>query len=420
MRHSDVFDSFVKIAQKKGLISQGDHAEHTEKNLDNPRWDSLSIEQIGKLYGVKPDAPEDMKYKRNIIEDAHPDPLVISPSYDKLNGLIENENEGQDIRIHISLKEPDGHLVNRKYAEQQLVLSLVRVANDLDNRNEEELRVLADACLLQVAKKKILKQAVAPLLLIAPIVAVLGGLYFQQHFRAASQGFQQDQQKLLAEIDDLLNSTSSWGVGYEYKANFINLVKDLRSKVVSFYRLEKQIEPLINQLQTPKTRSELEEIAQQPETQELMRAYAAFSGAAQELEPYLEQVMNDFSSEMFKQQQIANKGFLSGLVDKTQVLHGGWGMIKDDFDDVKYALQTYMKDIGDILEALKAAESFKQNAQRQLASAHMFDEKSEAPQPAPATAPQAVPASTTAPRGREAPPWADLETEFGDLSKGLI
>lgn len=159
MIRSDIFESFIKIAQKEGLISEADHAEHTEKDFHetNPRHDSLSIEQIGKLYNNKPSLPKDMEYEKNIMEDAHPDSIVISPSYDKLNGLVENENEGQNIRMRIVMKEPDGHLTQRKYAEKQLILSLVRVANELDNQNKEGLRILADTCLEQASIKKKLK-----------------------------------------------------------------------------------------------------------------------------------------------------------------------------------------------------------------------------------------------------------------------
>ena len=66
MNHSKIFDEFVKIAKKEGLIPESDHAEHTEHDFTetNPRHDSLSIEQIGKLYNNKPNLPEDMK---NII-----------------------------------------------------------------------------------------------------------------------------------------------------------------------------------------------------------------------------------------------------------------------------------------------------------------------------------------------------------------
>jgi hypothetical protein len=156
MRRSDIFESFAKIAQEQGLISEAEHAEHTETSFSeaNPRMDSLTIEQISKLYNTKPELPKDMEYKRNIIENAHPDSVVVSPSYDKLNGLVENENEGQNIRIRLIMKEPDGHLTNRKYAEKNLILSLVRVANELDNSNNDELRKLADVCLLQASSKK--------------------------------------------------------------------------------------------------------------------------------------------------------------------------------------------------------------------------------------------------------------------------
>src|SRR5574337_1211334 len=156
MSRSDLFESFVKIAQEQGLLAEGEHAEHTEKDFSetNPRPDSLSIEQIGKLYGTKPALPADMEYKRNIIEDAHPESVVLSPSHDKLNGLVENENEGQNIRLRIVMKQPDGHLTQRKYAEKNLVLSLVRIANELDNRGNDELRKLADVCLTQATSKK--------------------------------------------------------------------------------------------------------------------------------------------------------------------------------------------------------------------------------------------------------------------------
>src|ERR1035437_8170321 len=98
MNNSDIFNNFIKIARKEGIISESDHAEHTEKDFHetNPRHDSLSIEQIGKLYNNKPDLPEDMKYKNNIMEDTHPESVIISPSHDKLNGLVENEIEGQN------------------------------------------------------------------------------------------------------------------------------------------------------------------------------------------------------------------------------------------------------------------------------------------------------------------------------------
>lgn len=151
MRKSEVFEEFVKIAQQKGMVQ----SDETQKKLQKThRADSLDISAIEALYGVKPNLPKDMEYEDNIMETAHPNSVVTSPSYDKLNGLVENNMERQNIMLHIVNKTPDGLLTQRKYAEKNLLLSLIKVANDLDNKNQKDLRVLADACLLQVSKKK--------------------------------------------------------------------------------------------------------------------------------------------------------------------------------------------------------------------------------------------------------------------------
>jgi len=100
MSRSEIFDSFVKIAQEKGMISN-DSSEAKKKLEQTGRADSLDASAIEALYGVKPDAPKSMEYKKNIMEVAHPNSVVVSPSYDKLNGLVESEIERQNINLHI-------------------------------------------------------------------------------------------------------------------------------------------------------------------------------------------------------------------------------------------------------------------------------------------------------------------------------
>lgn len=150
MRNSEIFEAFVKIAEEKGLISKAESSK--EKLEKNPRADSLNNKDIEKLYNVSPETNKDMSYKRNIVELAHPKKAIIGPSYDKLNGLVENVNERQDIMYNIVSRQPTGQLFNKKYAEHQLVMSLVRVANDMDNKEQEELMALADICLEQIKK----------------------------------------------------------------------------------------------------------------------------------------------------------------------------------------------------------------------------------------------------------------------------
>ena len=378
------------------MISEAkEHAEHEESDFHetNTRHDSLSIEQISKLYNNKPQAPKGMEYKKNIMEIAHPDMLVISPSYDKLNGLIENENEGQNIRIHISLKEPDGNLVQRKYAEKQLMLSLVRVANDLDNSGQEDLAKLADVCLEQTSKKKLTKLAFWPVAI--AIASAVGALYAKQHMAFHSDGFNADYQKANAEIDDLLNSNTNFGVGYQYTPAFLQMMNKLKTELASLNTEVQKITPILDKLQTPRTGQELSSLAQQPETQEVTQSLQEFQTVFDEVNPYIMTVINNFGNEQFKQRAIAQKGLLTSWTDSAEILHGGGGLIADDFDDVKHALQTLGKDISNIADGLKKSQSIKQTVTQQLEASQTQSKQvfeGGAPEIAPEGAQEAKPA----------------------------
>lgn len=389
MRHSDIFDDFAKIAMEKGLISKGSPEELKRKLEENPRMDSLDISAIEALYGVKPDTPKDMQYKKNIIEDAHPNSVVVSPSYDKLNGLVENLNERQNIIMNIVQRTPDGHIVNRKYAEQQLLLTLVRIGNDLDNRNQTELRTLADVCLEQTAiaaKKKVnltknsaAAVAAAPLaaaglapLTIASLIAVpviLGAIYLQQHIGLLNEGFESNHAKLMSEIDDLLNASVSWGVGRQYTQEFVTAMQEFKKELEKRYGDYQRILPIIKSLEKARTGKELLDLAKSPESKTVINAYKFFREEMDDFLPYLNKIEQNFKSETYKIRQIEDKGWLEKAVDWTQILHGGWGFIADDFDDVNRAIVPYKKSIGDILKVLQEAESVEKNAKQQVDTA---------------------------------------------------
>lgn len=164
-RRSDIFDSYAKIAEEKGLISLAEEQESSQpakpkesaklkryKKDSYPRMGSDDLSTIEALYGVKPD--NSIKYELNIMEAAHPKPVVIAPSYDKINGLVENNIERQNIISNIALKPTNGNIDQRKYAQKELVMELVRLANDLDNSGNEELRVIADKCIEDISSEK--------------------------------------------------------------------------------------------------------------------------------------------------------------------------------------------------------------------------------------------------------------------------
>lgn len=149
---SDIFEQYAKLAEEQGLIKLGKDSKELEeyKNSDVARVGSDDQSTIELLYGVKPNGDE---YEENIAEIAHPNAVVIVPSYDKLNALVENVNERHNISRNIVEKQPDGNLGNPKYARKELIMELVRVANEMDARSKEELFKLADECLIGLNKE---------------------------------------------------------------------------------------------------------------------------------------------------------------------------------------------------------------------------------------------------------------------------
>lgn len=370
MNKSEVFDNFIKIAQDKGMISE-DAPEKAKKILEKThRADSLDISAIEALYNVKPNMPKDMEYERNIIEDAHPNAAIVSPSYDKLNGLVENLNERQNILLNIVNKTPNGHGTLHKNAKKDFVLSLAKVGNHLDVQKANKLMVLADVCLSQLAIKK---HAFAPVAI--GIAAAVGALYAQQHMSFTNEGFQKNHEKLIGEIDDLLNSNSNFGVGSEYTPEFHQMMVDFKGKIMSFYGLYQKVYPLITNLEKPKTAKELMDLSQQPETDSVIKAYHVLRDAVNQMTPYLDGIKRDFSSENFKSRQTADKGILTSLVDKSKIFHGGKGLIADDFDDVVRAIDPYEKSIADMLDIFKKAESIEKSAKVQMDQAMAENQK---------------------------------------------
>lgn len=150
---SDIFDAYAKLALERGLIKNSEESKELKRYKDDeyPRAGSDTEEVIKALYGIKPDSS--IKYKNNIMEAAHPEKVILTPAYDRINALIENNIERQKIMINITQKPVNGHLTQHKYAQQDLALALTKVANDMDNQDMDELRLLADACLDQLYKE---------------------------------------------------------------------------------------------------------------------------------------------------------------------------------------------------------------------------------------------------------------------------
>lgn len=388
MRRSEIFDSFVKIAQEKGMISN-DSSEAKKKLEQTGRADSLDISAIEALYGVKPNTPKGMEYKKNIIEDAHPNAVVVSPSYDKLNGLVENENERQNIMLHIVQKTPDGLLTQRKYAEQDLLVSLVRLGNYLDNQDQDELRVLADRCLEQVSQEPLKKNSeiTKKAQIVEGIIgvgALLGAIYLKNHMRFINDGFEQNHEKLIAEIDDLINSNDNFEVGVKYKPEFIQEMETFKSQLEAFSNVVKEAIPVIDKYEEPRTVDQLIKDNGSAIGQAARQAYGKFRMAYENLIPVMKKVLTNFANEAYKARQIEEKGFFNKLIDAPQFLHGGRGLVADDFDDVRHALETYRISLTEIADTLRKAQTIEKESEQEIASA----KKEAPPEGAPGQSPE--------------------------------
>jgi hypothetical protein len=357
---SDILKNFEKIMSEKGAISKKAEKKSTHE--------TRSPKEINDLYHVKPDTAKGMDYDRHIGQLAHKDMAVVLPAHDKLNGLVETDQERQNIMINLVLKPTHGHLGAKKYAESQLMGSLIRVAQDLDNQDIEELRVLADTCIDQLQKKAFEKEALAPLAIVGIVAAVAaagGLLYWQQHHDAASMGFRQDSLTMISELKDLANA-GGWGrdeLKSEFKSEINNAISELSALNTEYGALEGVIEDI----ESMKTGSQLKTVL---DTAKMLQSkpnyqavYEKFKAMAKNVEPMLTKLETNFKNEAYKKRQVKDKGIWSEINDMVGgALHGGKGLIKDDFDDVVRTLPAYRASITEVLELIAGAESAEKKA----------------------------------------------------------
>lgn len=221
--NSEIFDEYAKIALEEGLISEAE-----EKT--NPRYDSLELSDIEILYNIKPNGEDD-----DILDKAHPAPVIIAPAYDRVNGLVENLKERQKVMIGIAMKPTQGTLTGHRYASanQELLDEVIKVSFMLDKNDQEELMSLADSC-----SEALTKTAIAPLIIagiIAGVVALFGagGVLYTSN-NPKSQGIKNDALRALSELDDVVKKYPEAGVVLSPVITNIQKVVQLSDAFVSY------------------------------------------------------------------------------------------------------------------------------------------------------------------------------------------
>lgn len=220
MSDSEVFDNYADAMKDQGLVAEADYAD--------ARVGSDDVSDIDAFYNLKTD-----KEDKHIIDQAHPFMAVVSPSYDLMNGVVENIRERHNVMVGIALREPRGHLTQHRYvhAKKELVDELVRIGFTLDHNDEHGLMKLADSCSERLVK-------VAYWWLIpAGVAAVLGGVAAVNKTKPSDQGVLNNIENTLEQIEEaraevpnlsnvtdnlvnIINQFKSYAMNYESQAQF--------------------------------------------------------------------------------------------------------------------------------------------------------------------------------------------------------
>lgn len=366
MRNSDIFDAYAKILESKDAI--------TKKASDEAK-------EIEKLYNVEPEASEGMTYKKNIVELAHPDMAVVSPSYDKLNALVENLNERQNIMINLVNRIPTGNLTARKNAQQDLLLSIIKAANTVDDADEKELTLLSDACITDLSTTGFKKEAIAPLVWAGIVGAssLLGILYAQQHLPNANHGYESNYNSLKESINELTSSSSSWGVGYSVDESVKSDMKKLLDTTEEFHNtVFAKVNEAISSVQKPQTAKESIEIGKEDQTKTTSEAIKWMEEVLNDKLSLFNRIMNNFDNETYKKQHAQNKGKLTEVFEDLK-LSGGFGLFTDLFDKVRKALKAYVESLQEMLGVLKSSQQFADKTQQEMSQAASSTEVAPAP-----------------------------------------
>lgn len=248
---SDIFNEYAKIAIAKNLIKEAEEGTET-----NPRYDSLDLDAIQMLYGIKPNGEE-----KHIMEQAHPDPVVIAPAYDAVNGLVENNLERQDVMHYIATKPNHGKHIQERYvkARKELLNEVLKVAFVLDRDNEEELMNFADNCAEQLTKTSAIIAAIPWLTwtLLAKLTAgTVASVGLVNNFSGMlSEGFATDADRAIEEVNDVINENDLPGYEKDLQdlVNLITEVKQLHAELATLNVSGDNEQDIQNQLKEGET-----------------------------------------------------------------------------------------------------------------------------------------------------------------------
>lgn len=365
---SEVFEEYIKIMKENGLTKKAQRANLPEKKKEN----------IDNLYEAK----EKNIYSK-MLQEAHPNKVIFGPTYDPINALVENNVERQQIMLNIVNRNPTGQLDHKKYAETQLKLSLLKAANELNNQNNANLQVLANDCLY-----KLEKQAYA--FILGAIAASLAILYGLNHYKSsfADENISVKSAKAIHDIDEVLDAEMSFleMFGEEFTEDAKKDLKNIRQMVIKATEETKKVEKALVISSKIRTAKEAEEFAKSDEAKLLQPILEGFKKYAQDLVPAFKEASKKYANNIQKTLATKDKGFFTNLVDKAQILRGGYAFARNKLDEVSDSLDGFYKTLekyGKLLEDILAK---KDSIQQDLSTASQSSQPTQSqPTPTPTT-----------------------------------
>lgn len=240
---SDIFNEYARIMEQNGFVKK---AEERKPIAEDKEYQ----DKIKALYNLNITLNDSDK---PIVEQAHPEKVIIAPSYDKLNGLVENIQDRHNVMVGIVNKCPNGNLTNHKYAHQDLVDELIKISFDLDNQGKTELSKQALECaqgitkeayfgwLVPVLKSPAFWKTVATIPLWAGIKT--------QFFGYIDQGVKADTERAISSLTELSSEVS--GSNKAILAKYIRVLQAFQEKIDSALEIMARTDNNIEHLTGP-------------------------------------------------------------------------------------------------------------------------------------------------------------------------
>lgn len=231
-----IFDAYAKKMEDQGFIKKA-----SDEDLKRDIYDLKTLGPDGKPY--------------DMLDKAHPETIVVSKSYDAVNGIVENLKERSSIMNMIARKAPRIQMTNERYvkAVEDLIQETLKVSMLLDSKGYASLSKQALTCTENLVKEAdgttsniiagtagvaatALGFAASSTvgLIVAPLALAGTLLWISQH--PMSAGFRLDLEKAISECEEAIYGKWSGQKGLATVMNpVISKMKEILSDVDHFY-----------------------------------------------------------------------------------------------------------------------------------------------------------------------------------------